>query len=98
MKHPAAASGGASLKRPAAALGGAPEEAPTAKKPQLPLFPGKPTKPTDPVEYGTWKIYTDIKLGCWRVKMYGEKKDQKANFKTDAQKAWKKVLGIVQSR
>ena len=110
MKRPAAASGGASLKRPAAASDGAslkcqaaaPEEAPKAKKPRLqrkvPPFPGKPTKPIEPIEYGSRKIYTDMKLGCWRVKMYGEKKDQKANFKTDAPKAWRKVLGIVQSR
>ena len=75
------------LKKPA----GVPTKSKTAVLP----FPGVPKKSVLPLEYKNWRIYTDIKMGSWRCKRIGERKDKNASYKVDAATAWEKVCAII---
>jgi len=59
-------------------------------KPQK--FPGVPKKAVAPIEINGFKVYSDLQLGCWRVKEIGERKDRKASWKVDPKLAWKRVI------
>ena len=87
--------GGKNKKAGAKRAGAQPAGAkPAGAKPRFPGVP-KANKVHDPVEYGCWRIYTDLKSQNWRCKQQGERSDISCSFKVDPEAAWKKVLRTI---
>ena len=58
-------------------------------------YPGKPTSARQPMVWRDWKIYTDMNRSCWRAKQKGVRVDQAANFRSDPESAWQRIIQIV---
>ena len=50
----------------------------------------------EPLVYGCFKIYTDMKKQSWRIMRQGELKDKQIPWKADSKDAWKTVQAFVQ--
>ena len=57
-------------------------------------FPGKPKAGAEPVEYGKFRICTDMASLVYRIKTPGSG-DRCTNFKQDPKGAWKQVCEFV---
>ena len=61
-------------------------------------WPGNPV-PREPICWGDFKIYTDMKMQAYRVKRCGERKDRAKSFKKEKpMEAWKGVLDILNGK
>ena len=61
---------------------------------QLP-FPGVPKKQTGAMHHNGFRIYSDLRMGAWRVQRLGDRKDKSCTWRSDAKAAWAKVNLII---
>ena len=62
-------------------------------------WPGKPTANTEPISWGDFRIYTDMKMRAYRVKRCGERTDRARSFKMKKpMEAWKEVLDLLNGK
>ena len=77
MKRPAAAAGGAQKRKAIAdsdvqAIAASPGIPKVSTKGLVIPFPGQPKKACEAIHYNDYRVFTDMKLGCWRVVCKGE--------------------------
>jgi len=71
-------------------------EAPSKTAARLVLpFPGVPAKPKEPMSFKNFRVYSDLALQKWRVKVVGARKDVSASWGTDPQQAWARVNQVL---
>ena len=58
-------------------------------------FPGKPKVNPGKLDWGDFKIYTDMAQGKWRVLKVGERLDKQFSFKGDAKAAWQDLGAYI---
>ena len=58
-------------------------------------FPGKPRNNPGKLEWGEFRIYTDVNQGKWRVLKVGQRADKAFSFADDAKAAWQNLGAYI---
>jgi hypothetical protein len=58
-------------------------------------FPGVPSRAKEPLAHKSFRIYSDLNMGKWRIKLVGMRKDVGASWKKDPRNAWDKINDVL---